>query len=612
MKARVALVALCAALVAGSALAQQQPLKRVERADDLPRFTYTVQGELEAIVRDPQKFAAFAAPLKRDIEGVLATHDIAEKATQRSLLGLLGLLAMLENRYDDALKLSEQVRALQERPADKLLSGMTTRAIVAAQRKTGTTQGPAYAVEVARLVREELDKLPYATIRNEIQQAKAGVETASETGALGRVREVVQPVVTRSGSLSSDLAPALVGARYALVYALPLKAALTEAYAAYLAANRQDKPDIWAARDVALPPGRDFKPVTVVVWDSGVDTNIFADRLLRQGDKPALLAFDVRQRPSTEPLLVFPAALKERLPVLQARSKGFSDLVSNVDSKEAAEVKALLSNLAPDQYKQTVEEIRLNGNYQHGTHVAGIAMAGNPYARLAIARIEFQHTLRPDPCPSEELELQSERNLRAYGDFIRSTGARVVNMSWGGNPRAYEVALEQCGMGKDVAERRALARRWFEAKRKTLTEVMASLPDVLFVASAGNSANDPTFNDSYPSGIELPNLVVVGAVDKAGDEASFTSYGRTVVLHANGYQVESYVPGGSRLSISGTSMSAPQVTNLAAKILAVKPGLKPKDVVDVMRATAERSDDGRRTLVHPAKALAAVGYTGGR
>lgn len=611
MKPRALALALCAALLAGQGFAQQ-PLKRVERADDLPRFTYPVQGELEAVVRDPQRFAAFAALLRRDIEQVLATHEIAEKATQRGMLGLLGAIAMLEGRYDDALKLSEQVRALQERPADRMLSGLTTRAIVAAQRKTGAAQGPAFTAEVARHVREELDKLPFVAIRNEIQQAKAGVETASETGALGRVREVLQPVVTRSGSISSDLAPGLVGARMSLVFTLPLKTALAETYASYLAAHRQDKPDIWAARDVALPPGRGLAPVTVVVWDSGVDPQVFPDQVLRRDGRPELLAFDVRQQPSTEPLIALPPALKARMPVLQARSKGLSDIVSNIDSKEATEVKALLSNLSPAQYKETVEEIRLNGNYQHGTHVAGIALAGNPYARLAIARIEFQHTLRPDPCPSDELEARSERNLRAYGDFIRRVGARVVNMSWGGNPRAYEVALEQCGMGKDAAERRALARRWFDAKRKALTEVMAQLPDVLFVASAGNSANDPTFNDSYPSGIELPNLVVVGAVDKAGDEASFTSYGRTVALHANGYLVESFVPGGSRLAISGTSMSAPQVTNLAAKLLAVKPTLTPKELVEVMRTTAERSEDGRRTLVHPAKALAAAGYTTGR
>ena len=39
----------------------------------------------------------------------------------------------------------------------------------------------------------------------------------------------------------------------------------------------------------------------------------------------------------------------------------------------------------------------------HGTHVAGITLAGNPYARLVNARIEFGHTMLPDPCPTEEL-----------------------------------------------------------------------------------------------------------------------------------------------------------------------------------------------------------------
>lgn len=257
----------------------------------------------------------------------------------------------------------------------------------------------------------------------------------------------------------------------------------------------------------------------------------------------------------------------------------------------------------------TFEELRLASVYQHGTHVAGIALAGNPYARVANARIEFGHTLLPDPCPSRELQERGAAAFAAYADFIRATGARVVNMSWGGNLRSYEVELERCAIGKDAAERRAIAREYFDMHHKALTRAIASLPEVLFVASGGNSANDPTFNDAYPSGIVLPNLVSVGAVDKAGDEASFTSYGPTVLLHANGYQVESLVPGGRLIALSGTSMSAPQVANLAAKMLAVKPSLKPAELISIMRATADRSEDGRRTLIHPARALARVGYT---
>jgi subtilisin family serine protease len=101
-------------------------------------------------------------------------------------------------------------------------------------------------------------------------------------------------------------------------------------------------------------------------------------------------------------------------------------------------------------------------------------------------------------------------------------------------------------------------------------------------------------------------MISVGAVDRAGDEASFTSYGPTVVVHANGYQVESVIPGGEKIAESGTSMSSPQVANLAAKILAVNPKLNPAEVIAIIRDTADKTTDGRRVLVNPAKAVAAA------
>jgi subtilisin family serine protease len=53
-------------------------------------------------------------------------------------------------------------------------------------------------------------------------------------------------------------------------------------------------------------------------------------------------------------------------------------------------------------------------------------------------------------------------------------------------------------------------------------------------------------------------------------------------------------------------MSAPQVTNLAAKILAVNPALTPPQVIEIIRETAEKTADGRRVLIHPRKAIAAA------
>jgi len=591
--------------LAGSALAQER--KRIDKAADLPRFTYKIDGKLEDIIRDDAKFRVFAAAVRRDTESILDRYDIADKAMLRQLLGVVLRLDYLDGRYDDAQKEALKIRDLEEKPADKLMSGLAIRAMIAAERKVGNRTSDAYRAEVGRMVAAELDTMPYELVQNEVKEAKAGTEILSEALALGYIREVLQPAVDKAGSLSSDLAPTLVNARYRIVAVLPLKETLVGAYSGYLAAHKVDKPDIWAARDVTLPGGKPNTPVTVAIWDSGVDTALFPDKLKRGTDgKPAVIAFDRYSNPTTGELEAIPADLRSRVPQMKARLKGFSDLQSNIDSAEASEVKKFLSGLKPDEYKNAIEEINLTGNWMHGTHVAGIALAGNPYAQLVVARIEFSHTLRPDPCPSQELAERDARNMQTYVDFMKKNGVRVVNMSWGGSVKDIEGDLELCSIGATPEERKTIARKYFDIQKDALTKAFASAPGILFVAAGGNANSDSTFAEQIPAGIEAPNLLTVGAVDKAGDEASFTSYGKTVVVHANGYQVESVIPGGEKLAESGTSMASPQVANLAAKVLAVNPSLKPADVINLIRDTSDKSADGRRVLVNPKKAVDAA------
>lgn len=598
------LLLLLALSLTSPALAQTK--KRIDKAADLPRFTYKVDGKVEDLLTDDAKFAAFAKQVRRDLESVLAGYEIADKASERQLLGTLAQLDVLEGRYDDALKRSDQIKALQEKPADKLLSGMQLRSMLGARKAAGGFGTEAYRKDVGQRIRTALDGMPYAVIENEVKSAKLRADIASPALVLGSIREQVQPTVDKTGSLSSDQAPGVVSAKYYLTYTVPLKQTLIDAYGGYLAANKVEKADIWAARDATLPAGRGYASVPIAVWDSGVDTALFGDRVVMEGGKPVLIAFDKYANPSTSALQPIPAELKARVPKMKARLKGFSDLQSNIDSPEATEVKQWFSTLKPDEYKAAIEEISLAGNYIHGTHVAGIAMAGNPYARLVNARIEFQHTLLPDPCPTRELTQKEAKATQAYVDFMRKQGVRVVNMSFGGSVNGLERALEECGIGKTPEERKAIAREYFEIGRKALERAILSAPQILFVAAGGNDNSDASFTESIPAAISAPNLLSVGAVDKAGDEASFTSYGPTIVVHASGYQVESVIPGGEKLAESGTSMAAPQVTNLAAKLLAVNPKLTPQQLIAIIRDTAEKTADGRRNLVHPAKALAAA------
>src|SRR5215510_13590160 len=96
-----------------------QPRPRIEKAADLPRFTYPISERLDALVRDPKAFDAFATAVRRDTESVLAKYEIADKSSERQLLGTLLQLDLLDGRDADALKRIEQIRALQEKPADK-------------------------------------------------------------------------------------------------------------------------------------------------------------------------------------------------------------------------------------------------------------------------------------------------------------------------------------------------------------------------------------------------------------------------------------------------------------------------------------------------------------
>jgi hypothetical protein len=592
------------AIAAGAAIGQ--PAKpRIERAADLPRFSYKIDGKLEDVVRNGDRFAPFAAAVRRDTESVLAGYDIADKGTRRDLISMLAALDFLDGRYDSTITRLEEVRALQDKPADKLLSGLRLRAMAQAA-KQHPLGSEAFRKAVGESIRRELAGMPYAVIENDIKGAKAGSELLGESLVIGRVREVWQPIVDTNGALSSDFAPGVVGSRLNLTAVLPLKATLVETYTTYLAANKVEKPDIWAAREAVLPPNMSGRSVVVAVWDSGVETRLFPGQVLTVDGQPSVIAHDKYGRPAQGELMPIPPALQSKLPQMTARTKGLSDLRSNIDSPEASQVKQLLSTMPPEQYRSTIEELGLAGNYQHGTHVAGIALAGLPQARLVVGRIEFSHTLRPDPCPSREQAERDVKALQATVDHFKRQVVRVANLSWGGNVGDLAGELEQCGIGKTPDERKALAREYFDIGKKALVAAFASAPDILFVTAAGNSNADASFAESMPADIVAPNLLTVGAVDRAGDEAPFTSYGPTVKVHANGYQVDSFLPGGQRVALSGTSMAAPQVANLAAKLLVVNPKLKPAEVIDLIVKTGERSSDGRRNLIHPKKALAAA------
>jgi subtilisin family serine protease len=284
--------------------------------------------------------------------------------------------------------------------------------------------------------------------------------------------------------------------------------------------------------------------------------------------------------------------------------KGSMDLQAAIDSPEARALKQRIASLRQEEVKEFMEDLGAIGMWAHGTHVAGIAVEGNPYARVTAVAMHWSNRVEP-LVPGEERSRRTAAAYRAAVDAFRKAGARVVNMSWRYGPQLHEQALAYHNIGSSAQERRDIANHLFGIEKQALEEAIAGAPEILFVAGAGNEDNDADFSQYIPAGLELPNLVTAGAVDQSGTETSFSTFGRTVAVHANGFEVPSYVPGGEKMKFSGTSMASPQVANLAAKLFAMKPELTPVQARTLILQGAGKN--GRVNLIDPRRTLELAG-----
>ena len=218
-------------------------------------------------------------------------------------------------------------------------------------------------------------------------------------------------------------------------------------------------------------------------------------------------------------------------------------------------------------------------DHNHGTHVAG-TIGATANDGTGVAGVNWTVSMMGLKFLSSSGSGSTAAAIRAinYATMIRTSydpGLRITNNSWGGGGDSQSL--------KDAIDAGGNA-------------------GILFVAAAGNSAQNTDVSPMYPAAYPLGAIVSVAATDSRDAVASFSNVGLTSVdLGAPGASVWSTVTGNRYASYSGTSMASPHVAGAAALALAVRPSLSMSQLKDAILATTD-----------PVAALAGRTVSGGR
>ncbi|GIH11444.1 type VII secretion-associated serine protease [Rhizocola hellebori] len=226
----------------------------------------------------------------------------------------------------------------------------------------------------------------------------------------------------------------------------------------------------------------------------------------------------------------------------------------------------------------------------HGTAVAGliagkkrndVAFRGLAFdAKILSARVSEQVPGHDDEAPVTDAE------MAAAVRWAVDKGAKVINISF-----VYVSAV-----GRDLF-------------KKAIEDAISR--DVVIVAAVGNNNTAERKNPTpYPAA--WPGVVGVAAIASNGDLLPASGVGDFVDIAAPGKDVLVPKPIGGYGFDAGTSFASPLVAATAALIFQRFPGIKAKEVIRRLLATADPAPGGRRSegygagLLNPVRAVTEV------
>ncbi len=197
----------------------------------------------------------------------------------------------------------------------------------------------------------------------------------------------------------------------------------------------------------------------------------------------------------------------------------------------------------------------------HGTHVAGtIGAASNN--QVGVAGVAWNVSLLPVKVLGQN-GWGTNSQIAAGIRYAVSRGANVINLSLGGD-------------------------RPSAAFYKALVQAMRK--DVIVVVAAGNAKRNIDRTPDYPTSYGLDNIISVAATNALDEfSAGYSNFGaNTVDVAAPGNDILSLAPGPYLAIGTGTSMSAPHVSGVAAVMRAVNPTLSFAETKTIVMNTVDQ------------------------
>lgn len=594
-----------AAMMSGTSDAAAKPV--INSVSDLPPKAFTLDAKPSAAFLDATFMSETVPALRAEAERVLADYEIKDPVVlQRLRLGSAAI-AILQDRPADAQALLAKQRAAETKPQLKAIGFLLADAIAAGARAPG---GERCAVAAAR-VSALLDAARPEVVREEALVRYGRIQVASTGYYAGTAVGAVDPAYEARGSIDLMQGMILAVWRMEALRLPPCREPITAALATWLKAPGHQAVDIWAAREPAPELFAGAKPVTVAVWDSGFDTNLFADRLAidpaepldgKDNDGNGVVddvhgpTFDYKLKPTPLPFPALSDFLAPRLGFQLAVDKGERDIGYGLDTPEARFFAQRAREASTAEQGEDVDASIEIGGRSHGTSVASIIARDAPWVRLFNV-YALPWDVMPNPTPASEPEVARWIALMpGIGARMRGAGVRVVNMSWEVDAPGMANDLLQAGLETDPERARTRAQAMYTQIASALRTLIEASPNILFVTGAGNSNQSDDILGAVPQTFRLPNVMVAGATASSGRATVFTTFGKTVSLYALGENIPITIPGGMTMRGQGTSFASPVVAHAAAAMLAVNPALSAADVVKGLVTTATDGEGGLRLL----------------